>query len=147
MSREVIRPDFILSYWLFTWYILYVCGVIKYNPKLFLILGLIENIIQLILKIIHKNTTISIISFIIINTIIKVIPILTLWNKQIHLKEDIFIGMSVTAIFLLWLLYNKKLDIKYLISIIQNGGDIESIPPFEFMFTKLIEKCVEKQPN
>ena len=38
------RFDFVFSYWIFAWYILYICNIVKYNPKWALTIGLVENI-------------------------------------------------------------------------------------------------------
>ena len=39
----MIRPDLIFSYWIYLWYILYIFKVLKYNPKLAIIFGMIKN--------------------------------------------------------------------------------------------------------
>ena len=55
LQRKVIRPDLILSYWLFIWYILYIIGFTNNSPKLFLIIAILENFILLILKLINNE--------------------------------------------------------------------------------------------
>ena len=49
------RIDFTFSYWIFAWFILYQLNIIKYNPKIFLILASIENLILLFMMIYYKN--------------------------------------------------------------------------------------------
>ena len=51
---EKARFDQIFSYWIFVWYLLYVLGVISYNPKFALIIGVITNLFVLLIKIILK---------------------------------------------------------------------------------------------
>ena len=70
----VIRIDYIFSYWIFLWWILYMLKIVKYNPKLAILLGIIENSVILIHKIAYKKYC-SLLPFIIINTIIKIISI------------------------------------------------------------------------
>lgn len=38
-----MRLDYVFSYWIFAWYLLYIAKITKYNPKFVLILGIIEN--------------------------------------------------------------------------------------------------------
>ena len=41
-----LRGDLVFSYWIYVWYLLYIFKLIKYSPKLPLILGLIDNVIN-----------------------------------------------------------------------------------------------------
>ena len=43
------RIDFVFSYWIFLWYILYEFKITQYNPKWALTFGLIENIFAVII--------------------------------------------------------------------------------------------------
>lgn len=68
--------DLVFSYWIFVWYMLYVFGAPWVpNPKLFLAIGLLYNILMVPLGLV-KNIT----SFTIIQMFIKVLPLWTLWN-------------------------------------------------------------------
>ena len=42
------RFDLVYSYWIFAWYLLYIFKIIPYNPKLVLIIGVVENFLGLI---------------------------------------------------------------------------------------------------
>jgi hypothetical protein len=57
------------SHWLYAWFILYYLRIVKFNPKIFILVGIIENIICYILlskNLKHlKNLTLPIIEFII----------------------------------------------------------------------------------
>ena len=70
-----IRIDFIFSYWIFIWYILYELKLTVYNPKLVLWFGLFENLLHLLLMIYYKNSLISIFLFILVDIFIKIIPL------------------------------------------------------------------------
>ena len=50
-----LRADLVFSYWIFVWYLLYIFKVTSYNPKLYLLLGLIENLAYLFLMIYYNN--------------------------------------------------------------------------------------------
>jgi len=101
------RIDFILSYWIFFWYLLYELKIIKYNPKLALSIALILNIIPLSLMIYYKNNILHILLLLVINYIIKVIPLLRLKNNKINYYEDIYIIGIIIIFYILWLLFNN----------------------------------------
>ena len=125
MKKEVIRLDLILSYWLFFWWILYELKIVKSNPKLFLLIGFVVNLIMLARKIVKHSRTV--VPFIIINTIIKVIPLIALMNTVIT-PNDVSASLTVAVIYLFWVLININTVIKN----IKN----KAIPPFEYWWTK-----------
>lgn len=125
MKKEVIRLDLILSYWLFFWWILYELKIVKSNPKLFLLIGFVVNLIMLARKIVKRSRTV--VPFIIINTIIKVIPLIALMNTVIT-PNDVSASLTVAVIYLFWVLINIDTVIKN----IKN----KAIPPFEYWWTK-----------
>jgi hypothetical protein len=122
----LLRVDFILSYWIFTWYILYIIKIISYSPKLIIMLGIFENLITLIIMILYGSNCKTIIYFIIINIIIKVIPFYTIRNDKIKLR-DIYSTIILILIYLLWVKINGESVIKYykkiLDSLIHNKND------------------------
>ena len=101
----IIRPDFIFSYWIFVWFILYFTHIVTINPKLWLIIALLENIIS-ILVISLKSKMYIIIRFIIINFFIKAIPLYLIWNTKIH-SIDVVCSLLLFVIYLLWLYINN----------------------------------------
>ena len=103
--REIIRMDFILSYWLFLWWILYELQIVKANPKLFLIIGLIANLIMLVIKIVKNSRTV--IPFVIINFFIKVIPLICLMYTTIT-QDDVVASVIVVVLFLLWVMIHLE---------------------------------------
>lgn len=125
MKKEVIRLDLILSYWLFFWWILYELKIVKSNPKLFLLIGFVVNLIMLARKIVNRSRTV--VPFIIINTIIKVIPLIALMNTVIT-PNDVSASLTVAVIYVFWMLIN----IETVVSNINN----KAIPPFEYWWTK-----------
>lgn len=77
----------IFSYWIFIWFLLYYFKFTKYNPLLTLIVGYIITVGELIYLISQKTNKYNLIKFTIINVIIKVIPILLIYNHKITFKE------------------------------------------------------------
>jgi hypothetical protein len=102
-----LRADLVFSYWIYFWYILYAFKITTYSPKLPLILGLIDNIIMLFLMLVYGTSRRTIFYFIIINTIIKVVPLYYLKNEYIRLK-DIYFTIFLFIIFIFWLHLNKQ---------------------------------------
>jgi hypothetical protein len=97
-----IRLDFGFSYWLFIWYILYQLKFTLYNPKIGLLLALLENVITLLAMVYYKNKLLYIIVFCLLNTFIKVIPIWTLWNTA-YKWSDFYAAIALFLVFSIWL--------------------------------------------
>ena len=102
-----LRIDLVFSYWIYFWYILYAFKMITYSPKFPLILGLIDNIIMLGLMLVYGTSKVTIFYFIIINTLIKVVPLYYLRNQQIKMK-DIYFTAMLFGLFIFWLHFNKQ---------------------------------------
>jgi len=102
-----MRFDYLFSYWIFFWYLLYFFRITKYNPKFILICGIIENIILLFFMIYYKTNTIIILLFIFGMFIIKIIPTYIIWNTNIKGK-DILFTIILFFIYLIWLYINNK---------------------------------------
>jgi uncharacterized membrane protein len=90
-----------------------------------LILGFVVNLIMLARKMIRHSRTV--VPFIIINTIIKVIPLIALMNTVIT-QNDVSASLTVAVIYLFWVLIN----IETVINDFNNGA----IPPFEYWWTQ-----------
>ena len=112
-----LRPDFILSYWIFAWYILYITKVVSYSPKLIILLGIFENFITFMIMVLYGSNVKTIIYFIIINVFIKIIPFYTVRNETIR-SRDIFATIFVILVYLLWVKINGQSVIKYYTKII-----------------------------
>jgi hypothetical protein len=101
-----MRIDFVFSYWIFFWFILYKFKIIKYSPKFSLVVAFIENLILLGLMMNRNVSTSTILKFLFINTIIKIMPLYSLKNDTIH-KEDICFTIMLFAIYITWLHINN----------------------------------------
>ena len=98
--------DLLISYWIFAWYILYIFKITKYNPKILIIIILFVIFIMGLILLYHKKY-ILFITFGIINIIIKVIPLLTLYNSPIMIV-DFFAGLLLFIVYNGWVLYNNE---------------------------------------
>lgn len=102
-----LRGDLVFSYWIYFWFILYAFKITKYSPKFPLILGLIHNIIMLFLMLVYGTSKRTIFYFIVINTLIKVMPLYYLRNEVIKTK-DLYFTIFLFIIFIFWLHLNKQ---------------------------------------
>ena len=98
----MLRVDYIFSYWVLLWYVLFMLNVTTYNPLFLLYVALFLNILGIYDKLSSmKNTLIYI--FIII--LIKVIPIYSIRDTTIKI-EDIYVSLVLFFIYLLWIFMN-----------------------------------------
>ena len=130
-----LRFDFVFSYWIFIWYILYQMNIINANPKLILIIASLY-IISVMLFYKHPNKCQNILPFSIATTIIKLIPLYTLRNTMIT-KSDIEFTLLFIFIYLAWLDMNHGIKEVFDFYTFSLPG---VIPPFEYHFNKIIAK-------
>lgn len=102
-----IRADLVFSYWIYVWFILYIFKFTTYSPKFSLILGLFDNIIMLILMLYFGSKSKTIIFFIAINTLIKVVPLYYLRNQPLQIR-DVYFTILLFIVFVIWLHINKQ---------------------------------------
>ena len=135
----MIRPDLLFSYWIITWYVLYVINVIKYNPKFWLIIALLSNLYNLYFLIYFKRYYILFV-FTIFIFILKGIPLWTLRHTKLQIN-DIIAGSILFLIYYIWLNYNNEtlysLFHKFYISIRDNTPTSSEFMYFLNIFKKL----------
>lgn len=103
----MLRYDFVFSYWIFFWWILYILHLTgDYNPKFLLLLGLLENLIVIFAMFYYRTKVYLLLLFIIVNIFIKIIPLYFVWNHRITMK-DMFASGFIFCIYLFWLYINS----------------------------------------
>lgn len=102
-----MRIDLVFSYWIFFWFVLYYFHFTNYSPKFVILIGLFHNSIMLIMMLLYGTSRRTIIYFIIINTLIKLLPLYYLRYKSITWREIQFSGVIFIA-FILWLHLNNQ---------------------------------------
>ena len=106
-KTNMVRIDFIFSYWIFFWYLLYLTGLVKYNPKFAILCGLFENLFIILLMIYYKTKVRLLFLFFIMFVLLKVIPLYSIWATKIN-WNDIKFTFILFAIYLFWTFLNKK---------------------------------------
>ena len=102
-----LRIDLVFSYWIYLWFILYIFKYTIYSPKFALTLGLLDNIVLLFLMFTLGTSVKTIIWFIIINTLIKIMPLYYLRTEPYKMK-DVYFTMGLFLIYIIWLHINNQ---------------------------------------
>jgi hypothetical protein len=110
-KKKIVRVDFIFSYWIFFWFVIYQIKLIPYNPKDAIIFAVVVNIIMLLYLIYNKSRGYYLFKFSFINTIIKIIPLLTLYNTKTTSKDNVFL-LLILFLYLLWIYFNQLIGIQ-----------------------------------
>jgi hypothetical protein len=103
----MIRMDHIFSYWIFIWFIFYLFGFIKYNPKFAIMVGIIENIMIMIAMIYMNTSKKLLLLFFIMFLILKMIPFMIIKNTIIN-TNDIGVTFMMFILYLCWMFINGK---------------------------------------
>ena len=131
-------PAVITSYWIFAWFLIYYFGFTKYNPKIWLIIALIENIIILFFMTKSGKINLKIFTVFIVTIIIKVIPIYLVRNTEYKLT-DFIVGIVMFFVYICWVFirlgYNKAEQ--YIRNIILNTDFNKPMTPMIYQLQKM----------
>ena len=131
-----MRFDFVFSYWIFVWYLLYISKFTSFTPKFAICVGIIENIVLLSFMILNGSNKRTIFYFVFINTIIKLIPFYTLRKETVALK-DVKPMLVLFAVYLVWIFVNKQNVYKMSYeSLIHNRDDMPFLSLVSFVKRK-----------
>lgn len=111
---EYYRLDFIFSYWIFAWFLLYIIGLINTPPKFLLIVGFVINLIELAYLFIEKVSVYNLVKFSVINTFLKVIPLYFVYQIKIT-QYEIMLSSCLLLLYFMWL-YIHKVNVQYFYS-------------------------------
>lgn len=145
---DFVRPDYLFSYWIFAWFLIYYFLPIplffkKYaNPLLGFLIGLIENIGQIFLY--STSSPISntwfennwIIIYFIMILLFKMIPIYILSNHKILWYNDTLVLLFLFLIYNFYLFLNNTNIIEVYKNTIKSIQTGENKTPF-FYFVSL----------
>jgi len=143
---DIIRPDFIFSYWIFLWFIIYYFAAIpstikKYiNPFFGLLIALIENIISFIYISIKTKNILIISYYLLMMLLMKGLPIYLLYSHNynyINYKTDISAFIFVFLIYNIYLSINNTNIIEIYKSINKSIFNGENKTPIFYLMTKL----------
>ena len=133
-----MRFDFVFSYWIFTWYLLYEFRVTTYNPKIALVVSILENIILFSIMFYMNQSWIHLITFIFINTVIKFIPLWRLRNTSYRWK-DVYAFIVLFMIYVGWLYVNDQITTFNMKAGLQKLEKNEPVGPFTYYVDKYLK--------
>lgn len=104
----MIRLDFIFSYWIYAWYILFIIGIIPYNPGIILFVGFCFIIIETMYLLYYGANRYNVQKYLTINIILKIMPLLILWwqNKLSVKPDDIYFTIGLFILYIIYLQLN-----------------------------------------
>lgn len=111
-----MQPDLFISYWFFAWFILYYLFIQNvfiqtyFNPKLALLLGLVNDIWTLF-HFLSVKFSIGFKYFINI-CIFKLVPLYLLRNQPMNLPNDIFVLFVICIIYKIYLIVRGEPSIR-----------------------------------
>ena len=95
------------SYWIVVWYVLYMVGMIPYNPKFALTVGLLENVVKVLVMIYYKNSWSHIVLFCTVVFFIKGVPLWTLRHTS-YTKQQVLATLVLFMVYASYLAMNGK---------------------------------------
>lgn len=153
------RYDFTFSYWILAWFFPYYNKIITYNPKIWLVLGILHNMITLIIMFYYQNSFLYVFLFMIVNIIIKVIPLYLIQLRAFHVEErsttsplqifkcllkstyhedDFWFGAGLFVVHLLWLYTNNSSYPKFLKDGLKRIRQNKPVGPTEYYICKYL---------
>jgi hypothetical protein len=93
--------DLVFSYWLFAWFLIYIWGGTPYNPKIWLQIGVAENLLLFFTLLYFRTPVFILVLFLAINACIKLLPLWILRNTEVQ-YADVFAGLALGFAYLCW---------------------------------------------
>lgn len=122
----VLRADLIITNWIFVWAFLYIIGLIKYSPKLAIIIAIIGNIGgSTLLKTVNTQTK----SILLIGFLIKLGSFYLVRNDTIT-KRDVIIFILFFLAYNLWVTINNETVLGYYEKIYKSLNNNDNNTPF-----------------
>lgn len=115
MDLNAIRFDFLFSYWIIIWFLIYyflnsvgspLCRFI--NPSLAIWLAFFENLFTFILLIVYGAGFSVLAKYLVMMTIMKGVPLYLLRNTRVHLWRDALVLLLVFGSYLVYLFLNGE---------------------------------------
>ena len=119
MDKQITnkRPDYILSYWILIWFLLYIGKIVPYNPKPIFIFALCFAVFQIVIMFAYKKSFKYILAFVLANILIKALPFYFLYNTKV-VKQDYYAIGLVVFVYIAWLKINNRNIYKFFIEYI-----------------------------
>jgi len=118
-KHGIIRPDFLFSYWVIMWFLMYyfipvsspgkISSFIKthFNPLLAIYFAFAENILTLFTLAYRHTPLVILLKYIAMIAILKGIPLYLLRKSRVHWIHDIAVLSGVFLLYLVYLQWNE----------------------------------------
>ena len=107
-----IRPDYLFSYWVVAWYVLYMTGIVTPNPKFAILVALLENVLVLLSMVYLRVNPKKIYYFFIMILLVKVLPLWTL-RKSTVTKRDVSATAGLLLMYVGWIIWDEKVNASF----------------------------------
>lgn len=144
------RFDYTFSYWILGWFVLYYYKIVPYNPKSWLVIGILYNVMIAIVMIYYHNSIVYVFLFISINVLIKMVPLYLLEKDRHDLTishflqitsykmKDFAFGLGFFAAYLGWLWFNQKDYITFLLDGMKRIKQHKPVGPAAYYLNRFI---------
>lgn len=103
----IFRYDFVISIWIFIWFLLYFFfKVIDFSPIFILVIASIIDTIAILFKIYNNDSFYNIVKFFVIQCIIKYIPLYIIWTNDIVNITNIISSIVFILVYILYVYMN-----------------------------------------
>lgn len=133
--------SYLFSYWIVAWYVLYMVGMIPYNPKFALTVGLLENVILLFTMMYYKNKWVNIVLFCTVVFFIKGVPLWTLRHTS-YTKHQVLATLVLFMVYASYLAMNGQ----HVISILKKNYQAVQQGTFIGPMSVLLKKMGDNAP-
>jgi hypothetical protein len=103
MGSHNLSIDVIFSYWILGWVGLRLAGVVSWSPKLWIFLGLLENIGVLTLMFMWHTRRWLVALYCCMIVLSKLVPLCLLWDDSVE-QSDVVASVAVFLVYLVWVL-------------------------------------------
>lgn len=107
MEETFLRFDFVFSNWIFLWFALHIAGLVKASPKFIIDMAGIAIVGCMLYFIYSGVTRYKIVKFLVMNVLLKGIPLYLLRNETITMN-DIMYSILLLIAYVGWLHLNGE---------------------------------------
>lgn len=101
-----IRLDFIFTYWIFTWYVLYSLRIVSVSPKLVLCIAVLSCAISFVVLLYRRIRPYNLIKFFSMNMILKFLPLYTLMSQDVS-ADQVIASLLVAIVYITYVNANN----------------------------------------
>jgi len=130
-----LRFDFIFTYWIVGWYILYVAGLVSYNPLGILLLNLLAHVMMLMVMLYYSYSYTLL--FVVQIVLLNVLPLWYIW-KNPYAEKDLYASIVVTLMYLIWTWIHQMNVISLYQGIFQNVANNQVLEPGMKLFYRFL---------